>query len=545
MTVQERTAHALFAPMERADAGRQAIRLLVSVQNAAEARAAVDGGAELIDVKQPSRGSLGMATLDDITQVAEFLEDSGHGQPLSVALGEIGDWIDGVEVPPLPPTVAFVKMGLTRAANRPDWRSEWLDVRRRFDDAAARPLDWVAVIYVDGERFGCPDATDVIEAAATSGCRGVLFDTVDKSGEGVFGLLAASELYSLAEIAQQHGMFVALAGQISERDLPTAGELPVDLIAVRSTVCEGGVRDGPICTERVGNLRRRLDAIGPTMHHRTAQAVMAIRDEWPLAPAVGLILGTGCGRLANDIEAEAVLPYAEIPHFPESTAIGHEGRLICGRYGNLPVIAMEGRVHAYEGYGLDEVTLPVRVMHRLGVQFLFIANAAGGLNPRFDVGDVVLIDDYVNLIGTPTCGATPVGAGRPRGIRTSHWNASVLAESAARAAGLRLNRGTYVAVTGPNYETRSEYRYYRQIGGDLIGMSTAPELALARALGLECLAFSIVTNCCNPDAPSQTEGAAVVAAASRSADGLRELIREIVLEPEFGQHIRAVSAGGS
>ena len=176
MTVQERTAHALFAPMERADAGRQAIRLLVSVQNAAEARAAVDGGAELIDVKQPSRGSLGMATLDDITQVAEFLEDSGHGQPLSVALGEIGDWMDGVEVPPLPPTVAVVKMGLTRAANRPDWRSEWLDVRRRFEDAAARPLDWVAVIYVDGERFGCPDATDVIRAASSRGSGGGLTD---------------------------------------------------------------------------------------------------------------------------------------------------------------------------------------------------------------------------------------------------------------------------------------------------------------------------------------------------------------------------------
>ena len=527
MTVLASRDRATRTPVEPVFTGGETLQLLVSVQNAAEAAAAVAGGADVIDVKQPARGSLGMASPENIQGVAEYLQRSGCERPLSVALGEIGDWRDGGEIPQLPQSATFVKMGLTGAASTTSWESQWLALRERFEEATARSLNWVAVIYADGEKHGCPPANEIIRAAAESGCCGVLFDTFDKSTGNVFHHLTAVRLKSLMDSARQRGLFVALAGRISERDLPGAANLPVDVVAVRSAVCENGLRERPVSRRRVSELRSVLDAIGLATDRRVESACRRIRDEWARAPEVGFVLGTGCGRLIDDIDAEAAFPYESLPHFPTSTAMGHAGRLICGRYGDVPVVAMDGRVHAYEGYSIDDVTLPVRVMRRLGVQLLIITNASGGLNHRLDVGDIVLVEDCINLIGgvfSRSANVSPAVSGRSGRRPVFDARRHQAAVSAAKRCGVPLERGTYVAVTGPNYETRAEYRFYRQLGGDVIGMSTAPELAVAKDLGLECLAFSIVTNSCNPDAPSETDGAAVVSAARRSSGQLRSLI---------------------
>lgn len=246
---------------------------------------------------------------------------------------------------------------------------------------------------------------------------------------------------------------------------------------------------------------------------------------------IGLILGTGLGRLADEIEASATLAYGEIPGFPLSTVESHEGRLIAGTLRGVPVLAMQGRFHLYEGYTAQQVTMPVRVMAALGVESLLISNAAGGMNPLYRRGDLMLLTDHINLQGANPLTGPNVDAWGPRfpdmsepydrGLRDA-------AEAAALAAGIRLQQGVYVAVVGPNLETRAEYRFLRAIGADVVGMSTVPEVIVARHMGLRCLALSVVTDECFPDALEPVSIADVLAAAAEAEPRLTQLVGDVV-----------------
>jgi purine-nucleoside phosphorylase len=246
---------------------------------------------------------------------------------------------------------------------------------------------------------------------------------------------------------------------------------------------------------------------------------------------VGLILGTGLGRLAEEIDARATVPYGEIPGFPLSTVESHEGRLIAGTLRGVPVLAMQGRFHLYEGYTAQQVTLPVRVMAALGVQTLVISNAAGGMNPLFRRGDLMLLTDHVNFQGAnPLTGpnADEWGPRFPdmsdpydRGLRGA-------AEAAALAAGIRLQQGVYVAVVGPNLESRAEYRFLRGIGGDAVGMSTVPEVIVGRHMGLRCMAVSVITDECFPDSLQPVSLDDVLAAAAEAEPRLTRLVGDVV-----------------
>lgn len=253
---------------------------------------------------------------------------------------------------------------------------------------------------------------------------------------------------------------------------------------------------------------------------------------------VGLILGTGLGRLADEIEADHVVPYGEIPHFPLSTVESHHGRLIAGRLSGVPVLALQGRFHLYEGYDARAITLPVRVLRALGVDTLLISNAAGGMNPLYRRGDLMLLTDHVNLMGDNPLIGPNVDAWGPRfpdmsepydrGLRD-------VAEAAALKRGMRLQQGVYVAVAGPNLETRAEYRFLRQIGGDAVGMSTVPEVIVARHMEMRCMAVSVITDECFPDALEPVSIEDVLAAAGEAEPKLTALMADVVA---------AVGAGG-
>ena len=261
------------------------------------------------------------------------------------------------------------------------------------------------------------------------------------------------------------------------------------------------------------------------------EAAAALRDRVGDAARVGLILGTGLGRLAEEIEAEHVVPYGEVPHFPLSTVESHHGRLIAGRLAGVPVLAMQGRFHLYEGYSAQAVTLPVRVFRALGVDTLLISNAAGGMNPLYRRGDLMLLTDHVNLTGAnPLVGAN-VDAWGPRFPDMSAPYDPALrdvAERAALARGMRLQQGVYVAVAGPNLETRAEYRFLRMIGGDAVGMSTVPEVIVARHAGMRCLAVSVITDECFPDALEPVSIEDVLAAAGEAEPTLTALMTDVV-----------------
>jgi len=272
-----------------------------------------------------------------------------------------------------------------------------------------------------------------------------------------------------------------------------------------------------------------FQAAGP-LAAPVAEAADWIQQRCGARPRVGIILGTGLGRFVEEIAQRTTISYEDVPHFPRTTAIGHRGQLAFGTVCGVPAVTMEGRFHVYEGYAPAQITLPVRVMHRLGIEVLVISNASGGLNPRFTVGDLVAIDEHINLMfANPLSGlpdARSVWCPDLPDIYDAALIDQVLAIS--RQQGFAAHRGTYVAVTGPNYETRAEYRFFRRIGGDVIGMSTAPEAIVAAQLGLRVLALSTVTNVCNPDALSTTDGASVVAAASSAEWKLRAILLSLL-----------------
>ncbi len=278
-----------------------------------------------------------------------------------------------------------------------------------------------------------------------------------------------------------------------------------------------------------------------------AEATAMIRDRWPVCPQVGIILGTGLGSFSDEIEKEEVIPYDAIPHFPRSTAIGHKGQFVCGRVGGVPVVTMEGRFHLYEGYSPQQITLPVRVMKALGIELLIISNASGGLQPHFLVGDILVISDHINLMGSnPLTGINDDRLGPRFPDMSAPYDAALVRQALAiaRREDFAAYQGVYVGVLGPNYETRAEYRFLKLIGGDAIGMSTVPEVLVAVHAGLRVLALSVITNVCLPDALGATDGATVVAAANAAEAKLRKIVCG-VLASEFGTVGPAPSGDGA
>lgn len=259
-----------------------------------------------------------------------------------------------------------------------------------------------------------------------------------------------------------------------------------------------------------------------------AETTEAIRKVWQGTPKVGIILGTGLGGLAREIQAETTVPYENLPHFPRSTAISHAGQLVCGKLDGISVIAMEGRLHAYEGYSQEQITFPVRVMKSLGAEVLVVSNASGGMNPNYRCGDLVVIDDHINLMGgNPLIGVNDerLGPRFPDMCRPYDPKLVDTALAVARRENIAAHRGVYVAVTGPNLETRAEYRFLRMIGADVVGMSTVPEVICAAHAGLRVLGLSIVTDMCLPDALEPADVSKIIATANAAEPHLRKVVR--------------------
>ena len=242
------------------------------------------------------------------------------------------------------------------------------------------------------------------------------------------------------------------------------------------------------------------------------------------------MLGTGLGQLASEITDTYEFPYSEIPNFPVSTVEGHSGKLIFGKLGGKDIVAMQGRFHYYEGYSMKEVTFPVRVMYELGIKTLFVSNAAGGMNPEFLIGDIMVITDHINLFPEhPLRGKNfPTGPRFPDMHQAYDPQLIVLADEIATEKGIRLMHGVYVGVQGPTFETPAEYRMYRILGGDTIGMSTVPEVIVANHCGIRVFGISIVTDLGGFDVPVEVSHEEVQIAANKAQPLMTEIMREII-----------------
>jgi len=249
-------------------------------------------------------------------------------------------------------------------------------------------------------------------------------------------------------------------------------------------------------------------------------------------PKVAIILGSGLGKLAETIEDRIEIPYKEIPGFPVSTAIGHKGIFISGKLGGKQVLAMQGRFHFYEGYPMETVTIAVRVMAKLGIEYLFVSNAAGGLNPNYKVGELVIIRDHINLMPNPLIGPNMEDFGPRFPDMTCPYDLELQkkASEIAEEMGFKLKKGVYVGGTGPTYETPAEVRYFRAIGGDLVGMSTVPEVIVARHSGLRVFGMSCVTNKSNDDNVPRNlnDGEDVVEQANKATERMSELFARMI-----------------
>ena len=262
-----------------------------------------------------------------------------------------------------------------------------------------------------------------------------------------------------------------------------------------------------------------------------AEAAAAIRQRWPRTARVGLILGTGLGGLAEEIRADLAIDYESIPHFPRSTSVRHAGRLVCGELEGLPVLAMEGRFHAYEGYSHQKITFPVRVMRALGAELLVVSNACGGINPQYKSGEIMVIEDHINLMGgNPLIGVNDDALGPRFPDMCCPYDPSLIerALSVARRADFVAHKGVYVAVTGPNLETRAEYRFLRHIGADVVGMSTVPEVLVAIHAGMRCLGLSLITDMCLPDALKPVNIQEILATAREAEPKLRKIVHGVL-----------------
>ena len=267
----------------------------------------------------------------------------------------------------------------------------------------------------------------------------------------------------------------------------------------------------------------------PALHtlSRVEEAAAVVRERFGKRADVALILGTGLGRLAAEIETPVSVDYGEIPYFPLSTVESHAGRLLCGTLAGKTVIAMQGRFHRYEGYSLQQVTFPVRVLHALGAKTLVVSNACGGMHPLWGAGDLMLIADHINLLGdNPLTGPNDDRLGPRFPDMSDAYDAElrVLARAVALARGIELREGVYVAVSGPNLETRAEYRFLRAIGADVVGMSTVPEVIVAVHAGMRVLGLSIITDLCLPDSLEPATVEQIIAVANRAEPRLTQLV---------------------
>ena len=260
-------------------------------------------------------------------------------------------------------------------------------------------------------------------------------------------------------------------------------------------------------------------------------AADVVRARFGARPDAAIILGTGLGRLAAEIDAAVTIEYADLPGFPLSTVESHAGRLLCGTLGGKTVIAMQGRFHRYEGYSLQQVAFPVRVMHALAVDTLVVSNACGGLHPLWNAGDLMLIADHINLLGdSPLIGPNDDRLGPRFPDLSAPYDASLrsLARRVAAERGITLREGVYVAVAGPNLETRAEYRMLRAIGADVVGMSTVPEVLVAVHAGMRVLGLSIITDMCLPDALEPATVERIISVANRAEPSLTALVRGVL-----------------
>jgi purine-nucleoside phosphorylase len=268
-------------------------------------------------------------------------------------------------------------------------------------------------------------------------------------------------------------------------------------------------------------------------YDQVQEATRAVQARWPGRPRAGIILGTGLGGLAEDVRTEAVIPYADIPHFPQSTVKTHAGRLVCGNLGGKSVIAMEGRFHFYEGYSLKQITLPVRVFKALGCDTLIVSNACGGMNSQFAKGDLMVIEDHINLMGdNPLIGPNDdrLGERFPDMCRPYDRELITLARRVALEERIVCHPGVFVAVPGPNLETRAEYRFLRGIGADAVGMSTVPEVIVGVHSRLRNLGLSVITDTCLPDALQPVKLEEIIAVANAAEKKLRVLVRRVLEE---------------
>lgn len=265
-----------------------------------------------------------------------------------------------------------------------------------------------------------------------------------------------------------------------------------------------------------------MDGIGEATEHVLVPGVV---------PRVGIILGSGLGGLAATIEPVASVSYADIPHFQATSANGHAGKWITGYLSGVPCVAMQGRLHLYEGHTASRAAFPVRVMRRLGVELLIVSNASGGLNPLYRSGDVMVVDDHINLMfRNPLIGENDEQLGPRFPDMSAPYDHQLIDESLkiARKHGFVAHRGVYAALTGPTYETRAEYRMLRELGADVVGMSTIPEVLVAVHAGMRVLTLSAVTNVCRPDCLARTDHQEVVDIAEIAAPKLRMIVQEIV-----------------
>ena len=271
--------------------------------------------------------------------------------------------------------------------------------------------------------------------------------------------------------------------------------------------------------------------MGLELKQQIDAAVMAIKATSSATPEIGIVLGTGLGMLANSIESPVEIPYQSIPHFPVSTVDSHAGSLILGTIAGRSVVALSGRFHRYEGYSLAEVTFPVRVARALGIHTLIVSNAAGGLNPQFVAGDLMVITDHINMMGdNPLIGPNDdaIGPRFPDMSEPYSKELIALAETISLESGIKLQRGVYLACPGPCLETRAEYRFMRTIGADAVGMSTVPEVIVAVHAGLRTLGFSAITDECLPDALKPADIEKIIAVANAAEPKLTKIVKECI-----------------
>lgn len=267
------------------------------------------------------------------------------------------------------------------------------------------------------------------------------------------------------------------------------------------------------------------------MYSKIQETATWLKNRMTTTPDTAIILGTGLGKLADEITDTICIPYKEIPNFPISTVEGHCGQLIFGKLGAKDIMAMEGRFHYYEGYSMQEVTFPIRVLHAIGVRQLFVSNAAGGVNPSFSSGDLMVITDHINLFPEhPLRGHNWEELGPRFPAMTNAYSPRLirLAQDCARQFGITLRQGVYVGLQGPSFETPAEYNWLRIIGGDAVGMSTIPEILVARHMGMECFGISVITNSTAKPEHIQTSHAEVQDVGNAAQPRLSALLKEII-----------------